>query len=157
MLKIGDSTKHFCLPDQNNNFVCLNDYLGKWVVLYFYPKDNTPGCTIEAKDFSCVVSDFEKINTEIIGVSPDSPKSHTNFITKHDLEINLLSDPDHTVLQNYGVWQKKKLYGKEHFGVVRSTYIINPEGTVAYVWHKVKVDGHVDEVKNKLKDLQDAY
>ncbi len=154
MLEVGDSATNFCLADEAGDEHCLDNFKGKWVVLYFYPKDNTSGCTLEAKDFSSVVTDFEKLNTEIIGVSPDSTKSHQNFISKHNLKVRLLSDPEHKTLEKYGAWQKKKLYGREFMGVVRSTYLINPEGKIEYVWPKVKVKGHVDAVKEKLTELQ---
>jgi len=106
MLKQADKASEFCLPDQNNKEVCLKDFKGRWVVLYFYPKDNTSGCTMEAMDFSRNLSDFENMNTVILGVSPDSTRSHVNFIQKHNLLITLLSDPQHEVLEKYGVWQR---------------------------------------------------
>jgi peroxiredoxin Q/BCP len=151
MLNIGEPAPQVCLPDQNGNEVCLEDLLGKWVVLYFYPKDNTSGCTLEAIDFTGAVEDFNKLDAVIIGVSPDSEKSHQNFISKHDLGINLLSDLEHNILAQYGAWQKKKLYGREFFGVVRSTYLIDPEGKIQHIWPKVKVKGHVEDVLNVLK------
>ena len=154
MLKEGDTASDFCLPNQNNKEVCLKDYKGKWVVLYFYPRDNTSGCTMEALDFSQNLGDFEKMNAVILGISPDSTKSHVNFITKHSLKITLLSDPEHEVLEKYGVWQIKKMYGREYYGVVRTTFLIDPEGKIAYIWKKVKAKGHVEEVKKKLKDKQ---
>jgi peroxiredoxin Q/BCP len=154
MLKIGDSAPDVCLPDQDGKEVCLKEYKGKWVVLYFYPKDNTSGCTLEAKDFTSSVKDFEESGAVILGVSPDSTNSHQKFITKHSLGINLLSDQEHQTLENYGAWGKKKMYGREFFGVVRSTYLINPKGKIEHVWPKVKVKGHVDEVLAKLKELK---
>jgi len=154
MLKEGDTASDFCLPNQNNKEVCLKDYKGKWVVLYFYPRDNTSGCTMEALDFSQNLGDFEKMNAVILGISPDSTKSHVNFITKHSLKITLLSDPEHEVLEKYGVWQIKKMYGREYYGVVRTTFIIDPNDKIAHIWKKVKVKGHVEEVKKKLKDKQ---
>jgi peroxiredoxin Q/BCP len=155
MVKIGDFAPDVCLVNQTDEEICLKDLKGKWVVLYFYPKDNTSGCTLEAKDFTYAVKEFEKLGAKIVGVSPDSTKSHQNFIAKHSLAINLLSDTDHKTLEKYGAWGKKKLYGREFFGVVRSTYLINPEGKIEYVWPKVKVKGHVDEVLMKLKELKD--
>jgi peroxiredoxin Q/BCP len=154
MVEIGEQAPDFCLRNQTEKEQCLDNFRGKWIVLYFYPKDNTSGCTLEAKDFTSAVSDFNKLKTEIIGISPDSVKSHQNFISKHALGINLLSDPEHKVLEDYGAWQKKKLYGREFMGVVRSTFLINPEGKVEYIWPKVKVQDHVDNVKNKLIELQ---
>ena len=154
MLKVGEDAPKVCLQNQDGKEVCMEDYQGKWMVLYFYPKDNTSGCTLEAIDFTSAVQDFNKLDTEIIGVSPDSPKNHQNFISKHDLGITLLSDPEHKTLEEYGAWSKKKMYGREYFGVVRSTYLINPDGRVAYIWPKVKVKGHVEDVKNKVKELK---
>ncbi len=153
-LDIGQSAPDFCLPDQNEQEVCLNAFRGKWVVLYFYPKDNTTGCTAEAIDFTALIDDFHAANAEVLGVSPDSPKSHVNFITKKELKLRLLSDTTHTVLTTYGVWQLKKMYGREYFGVVRSTFLINPEGKIARIWPKVKVKGHAQEVLDTMKKLQ---
>jgi peroxiredoxin Q/BCP len=152
MLKIGDPAPDVCLPNQDGEEVCLKDYKGKWVVLYFYPKDNTSGCTLEAKDFTYSAKAFEEFGAVVLGVSPDSTNSHQKFITKHNLGINLLSDQEHKTLENYGAWGKKKMYGREFFGVVRSTYLINPEGKIEHVWPKVKVKGHVDEVLAKLNE-----
>jgi len=153
MIIPGVKAPAFCLPDENGEKVCLKDMKGKWVVLYFYPKDNTPGCTIEAKDFTCAIDEFQQLDANIIGVSPDSEKSHTNFISKQDLKIKLLSDQDNSVSQKYDAWQLKKMYGKEYHGIVRSTYLIDPAGKVAHIWPKVSVKGHVDEVKAKLEEL----
>ncbi len=153
-LKIGDKTPLFCLPNQDEEKICLSDFKGKWVVLYFYPKDNTSGCTKEAIGFTEKKEEFEKLGAVILGVSPDSPKSHRNFIEKKGLTITLLSDQEHKVLEEYGAWQLKKMYGREYMGVVRSTYLINPEGKIAYIWPKVKVAGHVDAVLEKLKELK---
>lgn len=122
-------------------------------ILYFYVRDNTKGCTLEAIDFTENLKDFEKLNAVVLGVSPDSVKSHLKFAEKHDLKIPLLSDPEHEVSEKYGVWQLKKMYGREYFGVVRSTFLINPEGYIKYAWKKVRVKGHVEEVKQKLSEL----
>lgn len=154
MLDIGEKAPGFCLEDPDRGEMCLKDLEGKWVVLYFYPKDNTKGCTMEALEFTAAEDEFTSKNAVIIGVSPDSLKSHTNFRQKHDLSINLLSDTEKKVLEEYGVWQKKKMYGREYMGVVRSTYLIDTEGKVAYVWPKVRVKGHVDNVMEKLSELQ---
>lgn len=154
MIEFGKNAPSFCLKDHDEKEVCLKDFKGKWVILYFYPKDGSKGCTAEAIDFTAHKKDFEKMNAIVIGLSPDSCKSHLKFRLKNDLEITLLSDPEHEVLQKYGVWQKKKMYGREYLGVVRSTYIINPEGKVSHFWEKVKVPGHVEEVKKKLKELK---
>ncbi len=153
-LNTGDKAPDFLLPDKDNKEIALKDFRGKWVILYFYPKDNTPGCTTEAVDFSKNVNEFKKLDAEIIGISPDSTKSHYNFCQKYNLEIKLLSDISKETLKKYGVWQLKKLYGKESYGVVRSTFLINPEGIIDYIWTNVKVDGHIEEVKSKLIELK---
>lgn len=154
MLEIGTVIKDFCLPNQDEEEICLRDIKGKWIVLYFYPKDSTPGCTTEACDFTVALPDFEDLSAIVLGVSPDSPKQHRNFIEKQGLKITLLADEEKSLCQAFGVWQLKKNYGKEYMGVVRSTFIINPEGKVAAAWEKVKVKGHVEEVKARLEGLQ---
>ena len=154
MIQVGEKAPDFCLPNQDMEEICLRDLRGSWVVLYFYPKDNTPGCTTEACDFTEALPDFTDLGATILGVSPDSPKKHQNFIAKKDLKITLLSDEDKAVLQAYGVWQLKKNYGREYMGVVRSTYLIDPDGNVTYVWEKVRVKGHVEAVKQKLAELK---
>ncbi|MDH4211136.1 MAG: thioredoxin-dependent thiol peroxidase [candidate division WOR-3 bacterium] len=147
-LKVGDKAPEFCLPDANNKKVCIDEFRGRWLVLYFYPRDNTSGCTKEAVDFTANVKDFKKMNAAVVGVSPDSVTSHMNFISKHDLEVILLSDPEHKVLEEYGVWQKKSMYGREYYGVVRTTFVIDPKGKIKQKWEKVKVAGHADAVKD---------
>jgi len=154
MLKNGDVAISFCLPDENEKDVCLEDFKGKWIVLYFYPKDNTSGCTLEAVDFSRELSVFKKMDAQIIGISPDSPKSHCNFREKHDLQIMLLSDEHKDAIEKYKVWILKKMYGREYYGVERSTFLIDPDGKIAYTWRKVKAKGHVEVVKTKLAELQ---
>jgi peroxiredoxin Q/BCP len=154
MIEIGQKAPEFCLPNQDNEEICLRDLRGSWIVLYFYPKDNTPGCTTEACDFTEALPDFTDLGAAILGVSPDSVKKHQNFIAKKELKITLLSDEEKEVLQAYGVWQLKKNYGREYMGVVRTTYLIDPDGTVAYVWPKVRVKGHVEAVKEKLAELK---
>ena len=155
MLNIGDKAPDFSLPDQDEKTVTLSELKNRWVVLYFYPKDNTSGCTVEACDFTASRHEFSGLDAEILGVSPDSAKSHRNFIQKQNLGITLLSDPDHKVLEAYGAWQKKSMYGREYMGVQRSTFLIDPEGKLAYIWPKVKVKGHVEEVQKKLAELKD--
>lgn len=152
-LQAGNKAVAFCLPDADGEEVCLKDFAGKWVVLYFYPKDNTSGCTLEAVNFSRQMGDFEKKGAVILGVSPDSTKSHCNFRDKHDLKIRLLSDTEHKVLEAYGVWVLKKMYGREYYGVERSTFLVNPRGEIGHVWRKVKVPGHVEAVKTTLDEL----
>jgi peroxiredoxin Q/BCP len=143
----------FCLLDQNDKKVCLKDLRGKWVVLYFYPKDNSKSCTLEALSFTDNLNTLEEMGAVVMGVSPDSVKSHKNFAAKYDLNFTLLSDPEHEVLEKYGVWTLKKIYGREYMGVERSTFIINPEGYVENEWKKVRVKGHVDQIKQKLSEL----
>jgi peroxiredoxin Q/BCP len=153
MLEINSKAPEFCLPNQDEVEICLRDLVGKWIILYFYPKDNTPGCTTEACDFSNELEEFENLDAVVLGVSPDSPKKHINFITKKELKITLLSDEEKSVLKSYEAWGLKKMYGKEYEGVIRSTYIISPKGEIAASWTKVRVKGHVDSVKTKLKEL----
>lgn len=143
---VNDTAPDFTLRNSSGKDIRLSDLRGKWVVLYFYPKDNTSGCTREAIDFSALLPKFTKNNTAVIGMSPDSTASHERFISKENLTIELLSDPDKTVLQTYGVWRKKKLYGREFFGVVRTTLLIDPEGIIRHRWDKVRVAGHAEEV-----------
>jgi peroxiredoxin Q/BCP len=144
----------FCLLNQNDDKVCLDDFIGKWVVLYFYPKDNSKTCTLEALSFTDNTKSFKELGAEVIGISPDSVKSHQSFAHKHNLDLILLSDPEHTVLNQYKVWKKKKMYGREYMGVERSTFLINPEGVIEKEWTKVRVKGHVEEVKQALMELK---
>lgn len=155
-LKPGDTAPDFCLPNSLRSETCLSKLRGKWVVLYFYPKDNTPGCTMEAIYFSKAMEEFKALGTEILGVSADSVESHCGFAEKHDLAITLLSDTERKVLEAYGVWKSKSMYGKSFLGITRTTFIIDPEGKIAHVWPKVKVPGHGDAVKKKLAELQGA-
>jgi len=144
----------FCLKNQDEVEICLRDLKGKWIVLYFYPKDNTPGCTTEAKEFSELIDEFEKLGAIVIGISPDSPKKHCNFIEKHNLKVTLLSDENKEVLKTYGAWGKKKMYGKEYEGVIRSTFIINPEGEIVKEYKNVRAKGHAAKVLEDLKKLK---
>ncbi|MCF8067065.1 MAG: peroxiredoxin [Desulfobacterales bacterium] len=161
MVENGKKTPIFTLPDQNNNNVALKDFNGKWIVLYFYPKDNTPGCTNEAIDFTSLTKQFNKLNAVIIGVSPDSSESHRKFIEKYELKILLLSDIKKAVLKKYGAWGIKKNYGKEYEGVIRSTFLISPSGNIAEKWTNVRVRikrksdevRHADIVFDRLKAL----
>jgi len=154
MLQIADQAPAFCIPNQDEEEVCLRDLQGSWIVLYFYPKDNTPGCTTEACAFTAALPDFSGLGATILGASPDSPKKHRNFIEKKELAITLLADEEKEVCKAYGVWQLKKFMGREYMGVVRSTFIIDPDGKVAAAWEKVRVKGHVEAVKQKLVELQ---
>lgn len=153
-VKIGMKASDFSLQDQDQKRHSLKDYVGRWMVLYFYPKDSTSGCTLEALDFTKAQDGFLKLNAVILGVSPDSIESHCHFIDKENLKITLLSDPEKGTLKDYGVWQKKLSDGKEYWGVVRSTFLIDPEGKIAWIWKDVNVNGHIEEVKNRLEELQ---
>ncbi len=145
---------NFCLKNQNKKEVCLDDFKGKWVVLYFYPKDDTPGCTLEGIDFTKKLKEFEKLNAKIFGISGDSEESHCSFIKKHKLKIELLCDTDKKIAKKFEAYGEKTSFGKKIFGIIRSTFIINPKGEIVHSWKDVKVDGHVGEVLNKLKELQ---
>ena len=153
-IKVGDPAPDFCLPETKSSEVCLKDLKGKWVVLYFYPRDNTKGCTLEAIDFTKAFAQFESLGAVVLGISPDSLSSHERFTEKHELKVRLLSDESKNVLEKYGVWQEKSMYGKTYFGVVRSTVIIDPQGRIAELWEKVRVKDHVKTVLERLKDLQ---
>ena len=154
MLEIGAQVEDFCLPNQDEEEICFRDIKGRWIVLYFYPKDNTPGCTTEACDFTAALPDFDDLSAIVLGVKPSSIQKHRNFIEKQALKITLLADEEKTLCNSFGVWQLKKFMGKEYMGVVRSTFIIDPAGNIAAVWNKVKVKGHVEEVKAKLEELK---
>lgn len=154
MLKIGTKAPKFCLPNQDEVEICLRDLSGKWIILYFYPKDNTPGCSTQACDFTKAEPEFEDMDAVILGVSPDSPAKHQKFIQKKKLTITLLADEEKELCNLYGVWQLKKFMGREYMGVARSTFIINPKGEIVAVWEKVKVKEHALMVKEKLAQLQ---
>ena len=162
MLATGTKAPDFKLFDNNEIEVSLSDFKGKWIILYFYPRDNTSGCTKEACDFTDATEEFGNIDTIVLGVSPDSVPSHQKFISIHNLKIKLLSDPEKNIIKSYEAWGIKKLYGKESEGLIRSTYIIDPDGKIAASWTNVKVrqksktgeTKHVDKVKEKLIDLQ---
>ncbi|SMC08346.1 thioredoxin-dependent thiol peroxidase [Nitratiruptor tergarcus] len=153
MLEIGQKAPDFCLPNQDEVEICLQDLKGKWVVLYFYPKDNTPGCTTEALDFTAHLEEFEELGAVVLGVSPQGCDSHKRFIEKKDLKVTLLCDEEIEVLKKYGAWGMKKMYGKEYEGVIRTTVLVDPQGNVAYIWPKVRVKGHVEKVLEKLREL----
>jgi peroxiredoxin Q/BCP len=153
MPEVGDRAPAFTLPDQSGEPVKLSDFKGKAVVLYFYPKDDTPGCTREACSFRDEHSALVKAGAVVLGVSPDSTASHQKFAGKFKLPFPLLADTDHTVSEKYGAWGEKSLYGRKFMGITRSTFLIGKDGNVARVWPKVKVDGHVDEVRKVLAEL----
>jgi peroxiredoxin Q/BCP len=140
----------FCLPGMDAPEVCLEKFRGTWVVLYFYPRDNTPGCMIEAMQFNAAMEKFADLGAQVIGVSGDSVESHKDFAAKHSLKILLLSDAEHTVLKAYGSWKPMTVAGREFFGTQRDTFLINPAGTVVAVWRKVSPKGHAEEVKAVL-------
>ncbi len=154
MIEIDAKAPEFCLPNQDDVEICLRDLKGKWIVLYFYPRDNTPGCTTQACEFTMAVPDFCLLDAIVLGVSADSTKKHRNFIEKKNLCITLLSDESTDMMQEYGVWQLKKNYGKEYMGIVRTTLIINPQGVIKAMFSKVRVKDHVAKVKEELKILQ---
>lgn len=150
----GKQAPAFSLANENGEMVSLNQFKGKnYVVLYFYPKDSTPGCTTEACDFRDAQADFEGLNAVVLGVSPDHAASHQKFIAKHGLPFSLLVDEDHTVAEQYGVWKLKKNFGKEYMGIERSTFLIDPTGTVVKEWRKVRVKGHVGDALATLEQL----
>ncbi|GJL77739.1 MAG: peroxiredoxin [Nitrospinaceae bacterium] len=152
MLKEGNKAPDFTAIDQNEKKVKLSSFKGKKnVVLYFYPKDMTPGCTTEACDFKDNLKKFK--NTVVLGVSIDSPERHQKFIAKHDLPFDLISDVDQKVVNKYGVWQEKSMYGKKFMGIVRSTFVIDKQGVIRKIYPKVKVKGHVEEVLETLKEI----
>ena len=151
--KIGNKLPTFSFSLSNDKIIKTKDLLGKKHILYFYPKDNTPGCTTEAKDFSTKIKEFNKLKTEIIGISKDSIKTHKNFIKKQDLKILLASDEEGKTLEKFGVWVEKNMYGRKYMGIQRSTFLIDEKLKIIFIWEKVKVKGHVDEVLEKIREL----
>lgn len=150
MLNIGDKAPEFTLKDKDGKTVSLSDFAGKKVVLYFYPKDNTPGCTRQACAFAGLYGEFQKKGVEVIGISRDSAAFHSRFAEKHALPFILLSDPELTAIQAYGVWQEKKMYGKTTMGVVRTTFLIDEQGRIQRVMPKVKPDTNAAEILAQL-------
>ena len=151
MLKIGQKAPEFCLPNEKGDLISLNDFLGKNVVLYFYPKDNTPGCTKEALAYKEDFEEYQKLNYEIIGISKDSVNSHKKFSEKYDLPFMLLSDISLKTLIDYEVWAEKKLYGKTYMGILRTTYVIDKDGIIVDVYENVKPDKNSNEILCKIK------
>ena len=152
-LEVGAQAPDFTLKTNGGGEITLSACLGKPVIVYFYPKDNTPGCTIEAVDFSSLSDDFAALGVQVIGISPDSVRKHDNFVEKHNLTICLASDPDQEICHAYGVWVEKKMYGKTYMGVERSTFLIDSEGKIARIWNKVKVKNHAPEVLDAAREL----
>ncbi|MDP5086522.1 MAG: thioredoxin-dependent thiol peroxidase [Yoonia sp.] len=150
---IGETAPDFNLPRDGGETVSLSDFKGKKVVLYFYPKDDTPGCTKEAIGFTESVDDFAALDTVILGVSKDSVTKHEKFVGKYDLKIALLSDEEGDVCERYGTWVEKSMYGKTYMGIERATFLIDAEGKIAQIWRKVKVPGHVDAVREAVSAL----
>jgi peroxiredoxin Q/BCP len=153
MVEINSPAPSFSAPNAQGQRISLSDFAGQWLIFYFYPKDNTSGCTTEAIAFSEKLAEFAALNAKIVGVSPDSETSHGKFIDKHNLTIELISDPDHSIAESYGAWGLKKFMGKEYMGIIRSTFLIDPSGKVAKIWSNVRVKGHVDKVLQSLQGL----
>jgi len=153
MVEDGIKAPDFELPDADGKTVRLSQLKGRPVVIYFYPKDDTSGCTAEAKDFSGLMDSFEKAGADVIGISPDNPKSHGKFAAKYDLGVRLLSDEEKTAAQAYGVWVEKSMYGRKYMGVERSTFLVDAAGTIAKSWRKVKVPGHAEKVLATVEEL----
>jgi thioredoxin-dependent peroxiredoxin len=156
MVEVGKKAPDFKLTADDGKIVQLSKLKGRIVVVYFYPKDDTSGCTAEAKDFSCMIGDFAKAGADIIGISPDSAASHLKFKLKHELTVRLAADEDKTAALAYGVWVEKSMYGKKYMGVERSTFLVDPAGRVAKIWQRVKVPDHASEVLAAVKDIKSA-
>ncbi len=152
-LKQSQAAPAFSLPDQSGQAHALKDYLGQWVLIYFYPKDDTPGCTTEACSLRDNFPKFKKLQAVVLGISVDTVKSHQKFVTKYQLPFTLLADEDKTVVKKYGVWQKKKFMGREYMGIVRNSFLINPKGKIAKIYEGVKPAEHADKVLGDLRVL----
>lgn len=153
-MQIGTKAPEFCLKNQDGVEVCSRDFKNKWVVIYFYPKDDTPGCTTEACEFTAELPNFIDMDVVVLAVSADSVEKHKKFADKHSLSITLLSDTEHKVIESYGAWREKSMCGKKYMGIVRSTVLVNPKGEVAFYWDNVKAKGHAKKVKEQIKKLQ---
>ncbi|MCC6490302.1 MAG: thioredoxin-dependent thiol peroxidase [Candidatus Hydrogenedentes bacterium] len=153
MPAVGTKAPAIELPASTGKKVKLSDFKGKPVVVYFYPKDNTPGCTVEAKGFQARFSEFQKVGAVILGISPDSVETHCKFAGKFGLEFILLADEDHQVAENYGVWVEKSMYGKKYMGIQRATFLVDATGKLAQTWPKVKPEGHAEEVLKAIRSL----
>jgi peroxiredoxin Q/BCP len=155
-LEVGKKAPAFALKNQDDVVIKSGDLKGQWVVIYFYPKDDTPGCTTEACEFTSDIKGFERLDARVFGCSPDSTESHRKFIAKYKLKVALLSDPERSILASYGAWGEKLMYGKRVVGVIRSTAIISPDGKLAHHWPRVKAAGHAEAVREKLVELRAA-
>jgi peroxiredoxin Q/BCP len=153
MLQDGENAPDFSLPDDAGSVVRLSKLKGRPVVVYFYPKDDTSGCTQEAKDFSCLADQFAKAGADVVGISPDSAARHKKFKTKYDLPLRLLADENKDAANAYGVWVEKSMYGRKYMGVERSTFLIDSKGKIARSWRKVKIPGHAEDVLAAVKAL----
>jgi peroxiredoxin Q/BCP len=153
-IKEGMAAPDFALPDGDGGTVKLSALRGHPVVIYFYPKDDTSGCTAEAKDFTCLAGAFRKAQAELLGISPDSPASHRKFQEKHSLDVRLLSDEARSAVEAYGVWVEKSMYGRKYMGVERATFLIDKSGRVARVWRNVRVPGHAEEVLAAVRAMK---
>lgn len=153
MLEVGDKAPEFALPDQDGKVVRLTDYAGQWVVVYFYPKDDTPGCTVEACGFRDSLNELRAAHCAVVGVSQDSVGSHKKFHTKYGFNFPILSDEGREVIERYGAWQQKSRFGKKYFGIQRMTYLIDPSGTIAQIFPQVTPKGHEKEVLRAIRSL----
>ena len=154
LLEVGSPAPKFTLQDHDETELSLSELKGSWIVLYFYPRDDTPGCTVEACEFTEGIAAFDEMDAVVLGCSPDPPETHRKFIAKHDLKLRLLSDPDHGVMEAYGAWGEKNMYGRVTVGVIRSTVIIDPDGVIAHRWKRVKAKGHAAKVRERLEKLR---
>ena len=153
MIKENIKAPIFKLPSTSKNIYSLKDSIGKYIVIYFYPKDDTPGCTLETNDFNKLLPNFKKLNCEILGISKDNIKSHDKFREKYKIKFNLLADEDLEVLKKYKVWGKKKFMGREFMGIIRTTFLLDKKGKIIKIWENVKVKDHAKEVLATLKDI----
>ncbi len=153
-LAVGDKVPNFTLPSDQDKNISISDFAGKNIVIYFYPKDDTPGCTIEAKDFSCAIDQFENLNTVIIGISRDPVKKHEKFKEKYDLKHILLADVEGQVCQRFSCWVEKSMYGRKYMGVARRTFLIDTKGIIIKIWPDVKIAGHIEDVITSIKAHQ---
>jgi peroxiredoxin Q/BCP len=153
MVEDGKNAPDFSLPDADGKMVQLASLKGQPVVVYFYPKDDTSGCTAEAKGFTCLAPDFKQAGAEVLGISPDSPASHQKFQEKYDLGVRLLADEERKAAEAYGVWVEKSMYGRKYMGIERSTFLVDDAGKIARIWRKVKVPGHAEQVLEAVRAL----